>query len=285
MLTIFTIPKSFKGKIKITQRNAIKSWLALRPRCEVILFGDDEGVAETAAELGVRHVPGVEKTELGTPLLSSAFEIARKKAKNQILVYTNSDIILLNDLIEAVQKIKENSFLMSGQRWNIDLKDEINFDRPDWEEKLRKLIKDSGKLHGPFGMDYCVFLRDFPDDLQMPGFAVGRAGWDNWLIYRTRSLGVPMIDATRITTVIHQNHDYSHSPYGGKKKVGGPEVQRTLKLAGGFMNMCSLRDADWILAPQGLKRPPYPQRIFSKLSLFYPWRLLLALKRKAQSNL
>ena len=56
MITIFTIPKPFKGHIKIIQINAVRSWLKLRPSCQVILFGDEEVVAETAEELGIQHV-------------------------------------------------------------------------------------------------------------------------------------------------------------------------------------------------------------------------------------
>lgn len=280
MLTIFSIPKAFKGQTGIIQKNAIKSWLVLNPKCEVILFGDDEGVAEIAAELGVKHIPKIEKTEQGTPILSSAISLATKEAKNQILLYTNSDIILLNDTISAIKKIKEKSFLMSGQRWDMDIKEEINFNESNWEEKFRERLKKDSKLHGLSGIDYFVFPRNLPEIFQMPDFAVGRAGWDNWLIYRIRSLKIPMIDATTETTVIHQNHDYSHSPYGGKKKVGGPEVKRTLNLAGGFFNMFTLRDADWILTDQGIKETPFPRRIFVKLSFFYPWRLFLYFKRK-----
>ena len=90
MMTIFSIPKPFKGHINTIQRNAIQSWLQLYPKCEVILFGDDEGVAETAVEFGILHIPEIEKTELGTPLLSSAFDSAQKIAKNQILTLFRS---------------------------------------------------------------------------------------------------------------------------------------------------------------------------------------------------
>ena len=80
MLTIFTIPKSFQDNINVIQRNAIKSWLKLYPKCEVILFGDDEGVAEVAREFNVLHIPEIEKTEKGTPLLSSAIDSAQNIA-------------------------------------------------------------------------------------------------------------------------------------------------------------------------------------------------------------
>ena len=105
-------------------------------------------------------------------------------------------------------------------------------------------------------------------------------GWDNWLIYHIRSLKIPVIDATKAITVIHQAHGYSHSIYGEKTRVGGPEAERNLKLAGGFVNMCSLRDADWVLTPHGLKKPSFSRRILASLFLFYPWRLLLSIKRK-----
>ena len=73
MLTIFTVPKPFKEHIGVIQRNAIYSWTQL-PGCEIILFGDDDGVAETAEEFGVKHVSDIEKNEHGTPLLDFVFE-------------------------------------------------------------------------------------------------------------------------------------------------------------------------------------------------------------------
>lgn len=283
MLTLFTIPKPFRGNINIIQRNAIQSWLKLFPKCEIILFGDDEGVAEVAEEFGILHISEIEKNEFGTPLLSSAFNLAQKLAKNEILVYINTDIILMSDFISSIQRIKKPLFLMSGRRWDLDVEEEINFGNQDWEKELQERIKKEGKLHGFSGIDYFVFPRNLPHNL--PSFAVGRPGWDNWLIYRIRSLKIPMIDATEVITAVHQNHDYSHSNYKEKKRVGGPEFQRNINLAGGFAKMMTLRDADGVLTSQGLKRPPFPRRIFSSLSLFYPWRMILALKRKLQSGL
>lgn len=280
MLTIFTIPKPFHGHINIIQRNAILSWLQLRPPCEVILFGDDEGVAETAKEFGVLHIPKIEKNAFGTPFLSSAFNLAQRSARNEILVYVNADIILMSDLISAVQMITKPLFLMSGRRWDLNIKEGINFDENYWEERLKNQVLMNGKLHRPSGMDYCVFPRNLQHNF--PLFAVGRPGWDNWLIYRIRSMKIPMIDATGMINIVHQNHDYSHSIYGKKQRVVGPERQESVKLAGGFSNMLTLRDADWVVTPQGLKKPKFPRSLLIKFSLFYPWRLFLLIKRMIQ---
>ena len=63
MLTIFTIPKAFNGHIDIIQRNAIKSWTLLEPKCQVILAGDDEGTDLAARDLGVEHIAKLTRNE------------------------------------------------------------------------------------------------------------------------------------------------------------------------------------------------------------------------------
>jgi len=282
MISIFTIPKPFQGHNNIIQKNAIKSWIKLRPTCEIILFGDDDGVAETAQELGVKHVSSIEKNEFGTPLLSSVFSFAQKLAKNNILMYANSDVIFFQDLIKAVERIDKSSFLVCGRRRDLDVEEEIDFEDNEWSGKLHKRVKKEGKLHGLSGIDYFIFPRNL---VKMPPFAVGRPGWDSWLIYDTRSRKIPVINATEVITVIHQNHNFSHSKFGEKKRVGGPEWQRNIEIAGGLTNMLTLRDADWVLGENGLRRSDFPARVFSMLSLCYPWKVLLAVKRKIQNRL
>ena len=277
MITIFSIPKPFLGHVDIIQRNAIESWLKIYPKPEVILFGDEEGLDKAAKEFGVSNILEIEKNEFGTPLLNSAFSLAQKIAKNDLLVYINTDNILTSDFIPTIQKVDKPLFLLSGQRRDMDIKEPLQFDKSNWEEELREDIAKKGKLHRPSGMDYCVFPRNLLHDL--PSFTVGRPGWDNWLIYHFRSHKIPVIDATKVVTVIHQTHCIDG------KRDKGPEARYNIELAGGFSQMLTLRDADWLLTEEGLKRPPFLRKIFSKLSLFYPWRFILGIKRKLQSLL
>src|ERR1700688_4352288 len=72
-LSIFAIPKPFRGHIDIIQRNAINSWTRLEPRPEILLLGEEAGTAAAARDLGVRHEPGGVRNELGTPLLDDFF--------------------------------------------------------------------------------------------------------------------------------------------------------------------------------------------------------------------
>jgi len=245
MLTLFSVPKPFVGAVAVIQRNAIQSWTRLHPDCEVILCGDDDGVQEAAAQFHARHIPDVTRNEFGTPLLDSVFESVEREASHPLLCYVNADIILRKDFLAAVQSIPFGKFLMVGQRWDVDLKEAIDFSADGWDEPLEQLRTRQGVLHPPTGIDYFVFRRGTVGKL--PPFAVGRPGWDNWFIYRARSLGIPVVDATRVTTVIHQNHDYAHVKHARDGTAEGPEAEENRKLVGGWQHVFYTRDATHLL--------------------------------------
>ena len=263
MLTIFTTPKPFRGYIGVIQTNAIQSWILLRPEPEVILFGNEEGAAEVASRFGIRHVPDIECNEYGTPLLNSIFSIAQDIASHQLMCYVNTDIILMSDFLPAIRQVQRQSFLIVGQRWDVDVKEPVDFDKPDWEACLRTRVTEEGKLHPKSGIDYFVFSRGLYGDI--PPLAIGRGVWDNWLIYRARSLKAPVIDATKVITVIHQNHDYSHDPKGGTGVWKGPEAIRNCELAGWGEHALNLEHATWIFTSQGMRRALTLRHLYFRL--------------------
>ena len=85
MLTFFTTAKPFIGHNGMIQRNALKSWKLLHPEVEVIVFGDEEGVAEVCSELGLRHEPVAERHESGMKYLGHMFREAQRIAKHPFL--------------------------------------------------------------------------------------------------------------------------------------------------------------------------------------------------------
>jgi len=263
-VTIFTTPKLFRGHFGIIQTNAIRSWLSLRPACEVILFGNEEGTADIAAELGVRHIPEVECNEYGTPLFSSIFSVAQNIASHQIMCFVSADIILISDFLSAVQRVHRYPFLMVGQRWDVELNESINVDDAQWESSLQTRVAKHGKLHPPTAIDYFVFSHGLYRD--MPPFATGRAAVDNWMIYQARSLGASVIDATKAVTAVHQNHDYSHHPDGAAGVWDGPERRWNIELMGGEGRGFTTEYATWILTPQGMKRALTPRHLYFRLN-------------------
>ena len=253
MLTLFTIPKAFQGHNGIIQRNAIRSWTLLRPECEIILLADDEGTAEVAEELGVRHIPAVARNEFGTPLLDSAFQLAEHYAKYPLLCYVNADIILMGDLLEAVKIANEHTgwFLMTAQRWNLDVEEPLNFG-PGWEDKLRVAVSNHGRLHHHTGIDFWVYPKGLLND--MPPFAIGRVAYECWCLYKARIREAQLIDATSVVKSVHQNHDYSHHPDGERGVGTGLEAQRNREMVGGKPYFFTIRDRTHILTHDKMKR-------------------------------
>ncbi|HXY49228.1 MAG TPA: hypothetical protein VEI01_07240 [Terriglobales bacterium] len=216
-LTLFAIPRAFQGHIGVIQRNAIASWTRMNPRPEILLFGTDPGTAEMALELGVRHVPEVERNRWGTPLVSDLFGKAQALAENPTLCYVNADIVLFDDFVQAVTRVAAwgNRFLMVGRRTDIEITSPLAFQDEDWRQRLRRQVEAEGKLQIARSIDYFAFSRGlYP---VMPPLAIGRFHWDNWLLWKARSLDAAVVDASPMVLAVHQNHDYSHARYGPRK--------------------------------------------------------------------
>jgi hypothetical protein len=255
-LTLFTSPKPFTDPhIATIQRNAIQSWTHLGADVEVLLIGEEDGLAETAAEFGVTHLPAVKRNPWGTPLVSSIFNLARQNSASPVLGYLNADILVMPDFPDTVRTVaaQAQEFLIIGRRWDLDLRRELNFD-PGWDARLRADVDARGRLHGLAGSDYFVFPRQLYTD--MPDFAIGRAGWDNWAIYKACQSGWDVIDATPSLKVVHQDHDYGHLP-GGQMHYDLEESQLNAALGGGRANMYTVLDTNKVLI-DGAIRPPGP---------------------------
>lgn len=279
MLTFFSNPRAFKGPFDRIQRNAVQSWKKMCPECQIILFDDEEHTtAHIARELGVEFISDRKISEFGTPMLDDSFQKVQSIARFNVIVQISTDIIITgNDFLASVKKVLAlmagKPFFIAGRRWDLDFEEAIDFSQKDWQVGLIKLAKEKGKLHGFSGMDYWVLPRNLP--FTFPPFVIGRPGTDSWLVYKARSIHIPVIDATSSIMIIHQNH-----PYPRKREDSFiVEKEKNLRLAGGFINLLTLREADWLLTSKGLIKPLFPQRIFSELALFYPWRALVAVKR------
>jgi hypothetical protein len=254
MLTVFSIPKAFRGHIGVIQRNAIRSWMKLHPDVEIILFGSDEGTAETAAELGVRHEAKVERNEFGSMLVNSVFGKAQEIARHATVCYVNCDIVLMSDFVEAVTRVqaKHREFLMVGRRWDVEITEPIGFEKADWEKGVRELVTRGGRQRGADWIDYFAFSRGLYG-ADVPAFAIGRTCWDNWLVWKALDEKKPVVDASPAVVAVHQNHDYNHHPQGAKGAWHGEEAGINAKLAGGWDHLRTAADADLAVTAEGVQ--------------------------------
>ncbi len=268
-LTIFTAPKPLTNPhIAMIQRNAIRSWKALGDEVDVILIGQEEGLSEAARDLGVRYFPNVRRNAYGTPLVSSMFDLARQASTSPLLACVNADILLMPDLFLGLRAIhrKESKFLMIGQRWDLDVRELLEFS-DGWSERLRYRTHTQGRLHRASGSDYFVFPRECYTSI--PDFAIGRAGWDNWMIYEGRQRGWRVVDASLDVMVIHQNHDYSHLP-GGQPHYRLPETTDNVRLMLSPRCVFELPDASHRLENGVLKRQRWHWRRFWREVEIFP---------------
>jgi hypothetical protein len=230
MITFFTIPKAFTDEhTSRSQRNAIGSWKHALPEAEVLVFGDEAGIEDAAREIGVRHVAFIERNEMGTPLLSSAFRQAESLAANRILCYLNCDIILTPHFRDAVRAFDLPSFLLIGRRTNLDVTEPLDFEG-DWTGGILHRAENEGRLETPWGSDFFAFVKG-TGFATIPPFAVGRPNWDNWMIAFAREQSIPVVDLTPGCVTVHQNHGYAHVR-NARKKWEGPEGDRNAELAG-----------------------------------------------------
>ena len=254
MLTLFSIPKAFKGHINVIQRNAIQSWKRLHPEIEIILFGTDEGTAEVAREFGLRHEPEVARNEFGTYLVNSVFAKAQSLARHETVCYVNCDIILLPDFCRALARVQaaRPEFLMVGQRTDVDIHDPWPFERATWERELRDFAQRYGKMRPPNWIDYFAFSRGLYG-ADIPPFAIGRTCWDDWLIWKVLDSKKPVVDVSPVVLAVHQNHNYNHHPQGEAGVWTGVEAGKNAQLAGGWNHLRTSAHATEVFQSEGLQ--------------------------------
>lgn len=266
-LTILTAPKPFSNPhIALIQRNALRSWTALGQRVQVAVIGDEYGIAEETLKLGLIHIPHVARNEKGTPLISSMLEETRKATLSPFLAIVNTDILLFNDLLKSMDLLaaRFQRFVMLGQRWDLKVDEALKFSEQIKNNLPEELILNASR-HAPMGSDYFLFPRDCYQNY--PDFAIGRAGWDNWMIYRGRLDSLAVVDCSEDVTIIHQSHDYSHLG-GAKSHHALPETAENVRRGGGEQTIYLLSDANYKLKNgKVLRKPFHIRRLFREIEI------------------
>lgn len=251
-LTLFAVPRGFEEPFIVEQENTLDSWIHLEPRPEILLFGDEPGIKETAEKFSCRYIPEVERSGSGRPIVDGVFHRAQGMATNDVLCYANMDIILMQDWMDALAQCaaRFSQFLMIGQRWGLEIGGPLDFSG-NWQARLRKRIERKRErvvLYRGCAADFFAFTRGvFPE---FPPFIIGMEKWDHWVVSSAIGRGIPTIDVTPVTTVIHQgfsakvsktaewhyNHELYRIWYEGNGGVGYTE------------------EAPWILTKEGFRK-------------------------------
>lgn len=271
-VTLLTIPKAFRDHAGVIQTNAVESWARLVRPAELVLCGDDPGVEEMARRVGARWQAELRKTDLGTPLVSDAIARVCRGARTPWVCYVNGDIILTSALARAVGRVAPTRpTLIVGRRTDVDVAHLLDLQSPGAEERLAELGR-SGKMSPSNAIDYFCFTPG-PWLEDMPPFAVGRPGWDNWFIFNAVRKGVRVIDATSHILALHQNHGYGHVPKGTGVAWHGPEGLEHHRLIGSWRCYFTIDDTTHVLGFWG-PRPALGRRAWAgRWRRFMLWTL------------
>eukprot|EP00040_Diaphanoeca_grandis_P029278 m.171171 g.171171 ORF g.171171 m.171171 type:complete len:665 (-) comp31638_c0_seq1:271-2265(-) len=210
---------------------AVRSWLALNIS-KVILFGTGSTCkAFMTVEETFRsdtRVVCVEPPCLadastgaeGVPRMDCIFKQARKIARSDFLMFSNSDLVYFDDIVTAISAVANrvpNPFMVGKRRdYNFTVTDIHEVGELEWLDNLNKKMKRSAIGHPREGIDFMVFpTKNTP---KLPPFLVGRIEWDQWTLLQ--AIGDPSIATVEISEVVfavHLNHGsfkQSHSRPG-----------------------------------------------------------------------
>jgi len=273
MITFFTCPKALTGHVHVIQRNAIRSWFRVHPNAEVLLCGDEHGVGDFAREVGATHIPDIERNEFGTPLVSSIFEKSIRASTQSVLCYVNADVILFRDLAESVRRLHFRRYLMVCRRQDVEIREVIDFDRVQDDGDRLSSVRRIG-----VGGDTAIDVFAFPKEslrCEIPAFAIGRPGWDNWFVFNALAEGLRVVDATPSVTALHQVHRFEHVPHARGDGWEGPEADRNRDLAGGWDRLYTIRDASHVLTLDGMLAANAPEHLHRRVERLRKFRPLL----------
>ena len=218
-----------------------------------MLVGDEQGVAEAATELGTRHVYGVAVSERGTPRIDDAFARVDEVAAHPLRCFVNADVLLLDDLLPAVDSVRArfDRFLIVGETRDLDVRDAISPGR-------RRAAPSSGAVRSR--RDARAARPPSTTSSSPPASSTRCLRSSSAARASTTGSSGARASAARSSTPpapscgVHQRHDYAHVPGGFEEAHFGGEARRNEELAGGGGQIYTIFDASHRLQPGGVVR-------------------------------
>lgn len=247
MLVFFTL-KDFHGPDAVIQELSVKSWQDAGARLAIL--GPGAGVPEAAARLGIPHHPDISTRPDGRPRIDDLFRVAHQLARGEPYAYVNSDIYLTNParLAETETVLSQlPSYLAVARRWELRLDPQFVTTLSD--AQIRSMRPDDLRRGPDEAIDF--FLLDGRHAPSIPQFAVGRAGWDNWMIHDARLRCIPVVDLSHELQLIHL--DVAPGWAEGKRAPSDPETRRNRQLAG-WAQLLTLDNATHLIKEGRIRR-------------------------------
>lgn len=215
LISLVTAFKKFKPPYSRIQNSALFSWKA--NNIETFTPENEIGVKDACQGYSnVKLIPNVKRArELGfpnqSPIVRDMIMKALPLVKTPMIALINSDIIILPDFAERIEKIVKKygyDIYLVGTRRDIKLKTLINS-----EESYKQVIEEDRELYDKSTSSDLFITSKFMWRKiihEMPEFILGRYGWDNWLHMIAEIKGFRKFNCTETLIILHCEHDYKH---------------------------------------------------------------------------
>ena len=252
MLTIITTPKPLDmGDNRLAFQNAIRSWVRLSPRPEILVFGGDRALVENE---GGKWIGNHRATPQGRPYFDDFINRAEISSANDVLMYCTDHLILTSSLLPAVKTIADTfpgHFVVVGKRWGLHVQKPIDFSNPNWECVLWDQVLGADSPGNNAAKDYIIFRR--PLGLPVPNFIMGYPWYDTWLVWAALQANYPVIDASDAVIVVHQSHKFIEGDVEKRENTpGGQHNHRIGRFQLHLDGKVAISQATHVLTPNGV---------------------------------
>ena len=208
LLTLFTTWVYDEEKLSLNNRT-LQNWRSLHG-INVIVFSNCSKVKLISEQAGWTVLPVIREAA-ACPVLPDMFLTAQQKFRSTYYGYANGDLLFSDGLLKTLEKIfcefdNDKQILIVGRRTNVNssLLNDIN---SQLGEAVEKYAIRYGERFQPDALDYFITNTLFPWQTFLP-LAVGRRGYDNWVLAYARLNNFTVIDASDSVTCLHQTLDW-----------------------------------------------------------------------------
>lgn len=211
ILTLFTTWVYDEQKFSVNNKT-LHNWKML-PNVNLVVFvsDGDTKVEEISRQAGWTVLP-VTLEAAGTPVLPAMFHDVMMKYKSRYYGFANGDILFTKKLTDTLEQIAcqvesgsitdEKGILIVGRRINVPADKLTDESALSWW-KLEQFSNQYGKLFQSDAEDYFITDSKYPWATFLP-VAVGRRGFDNYVVAYSRYVNITVIDASESIQCIHQ---------------------------------------------------------------------------------
>ena len=217
------------------QKLTVSSWETWAD--EIIVLADDENACSELRRLSSKlicHKHNCQNWEYGKPTMSCLLQSSEWLAKNDIIIFSNPDIIYENVQVTVAALTQQfKRFLAVGARYDTSSVRICNTKGSLTVQDILTAKKEHGVMHTKWAMDYFLFSKESLPLASMPPYIIGNWRWDNWLLDETiRYNTAAVIEATETIGAIHledtvvslnnrtaakYNNDLWYAASGGKR--------------------------------------------------------------------